>query len=246
MHLQKSTHITHDLNLILTSDRHTIQKAGRNVVVILVSDETHSSPRYSADILATFKQYVPPIYAPRIYPIPLGCINSFQSAKIKPPHERFYDLCFVGHIHPSRLDFQRELQELADRNRYRMFIAYTNPPVGFRLTVGEYSAILHDSKIALCPSGIISSESFRVFEAARAGCTVITTPKPSTWFYDSFPGVTLPSWRNLNSVLANVLSSESMLKVSQERHLWWWSDICSEVPVGRYIEQTLTAILAGQ
>jgi hypothetical protein len=43
----------------------------------------------------------------------------------------------------------------------------------------DYAGVLRASKIVLAPSGWISAESFRVFEAMYADCVLITSPKPN-------------------------------------------------------------------
>ena len=70
-----------------------------------------------------------------------------------------------------------------------------------------YARKLQNAKVVLSPCGFSSTECFRLYEAMRQGCIVITEPLPRTSFYLNAPVLTLASWDDLNEVLC----SESVL-----------------------------------
>lgn len=63
-----------------------------------------------------------------------------------------------------------------------------------------YARKLQNSKIVLSPCGFSSTECFRLYEAMRQGCIVITEPLPHSLFYLNAPVVTLFSWDSLPEI----------------------------------------------
>ncbi len=231
------------MTFVLTPNADAIPEAGENVVVILISDEKHAIPRYHNDVRIVFKQYVPSVLAPNVHPIPLGCMNGFPDLAVKSLNDRQIDFSFVGYLHESRRDFAGALRAACEKEKFSCHIGITPQPAT-GMPVGDYAHILNNTKVALCPSGAASPESFRVFEAARAGCVVLTSPKPRTWFYDRFPGIQIESWQGLDKALALLLSDTRVLEALQNKHLEWWENTCSPGVVARYIEALVLRSLA--
>ncbi len=65
----------------------------------------------------------------------------------------------------------------------------------------KYAHFLQNSKIVLSPKGFYSTECFRLYEAMRQGCIVITEPLPHVWCYKDAPCITIDSWKDLSSIL---------------------------------------------
>ena len=98
-----------------------------------------------------------------------------------------------------------------------------------------------DTRIALCPRGT-SFETFRTFEALRAGCVVVAEALPRRWFYDGAPLVTIGDWRDLGGVLAELLSDREALERRHQASQAWWRDRCSEDALGAYLSDCLNTL----
>lgn len=234
-----------DLVLVITNNGETIPTAGGRCVVIQTSDELHGVPRYNADVLMVFKQYVPRLGRPNVRPIPLGYAGGLPSRPPAPARSRAYDFSFAGYLHRARAQFKEEIERIEAAGRYRSFVSFNDD---WRTGLGteQYADLLYDTKIALCPSGIHSPESFRVFEALKAGCVVVTTVKPKTWFYEGWPAVEVGHWSEARHRIDEMLDDPRLLTELQERHLRWWAEKCAEEKVAEYIAGELSAYLASE
>ena len=105
--------------------------------------------------------------------------------------------------------------------------------------VKTFSRMLHDSKIAICPSGFKSPETCRHFEAMRAGCVVISEPLPEHHFYQGSPMIMLDSWKDLEKTVESLLSNPAHLHEVHEKTLNWWKNVCSERATALYIRDTV-------
>jgi len=97
-----------------------------------------------------------------------------------------------------------------------------------------YSRSLMDARICLVPRGG-SVETFRFFEALRAGCVVVCEPLPRAWFYDGSPAVALGDWRRLPDVLERLLDDPAELRRRHEAGLAWWRERCSVPAVAAFV-----------
>ncbi len=189
------------------------------------SREIHEPPRYFKDerVSLFFHNYSPldkwgfPVEDKRLVPMPLGpFVNDMDEkvSNIKPFHQREYDFCFVGQLpHTGTRDkfkrcLDRMLEETGDKFKY--FIKYTD---GFNtgLSHEEYSQLLNNSKVCLCPQGATSNESFRFFEAIKMGSFPMVELLPKFWYYELSP-VFFTRWESLDKYLSktlNFLNSEN-------------------------------------
>jgi hypothetical protein len=103
-----------------------------------------------------------------------------------------------------------------------------------------YSRELMDTRIVLAPRGG-SVETYRFFEALRAGCVVVTEPQPPTWFYRGSPAVVVRDWRTLPGVLDELLGDPRGLQQRHEASLAWWRDRCSEPALAAFMAERLAA-----
>jgi hypothetical protein len=108
----------------------------------------------------------------------------------------------------------------------------------------EYAAILRDSKIALCPRGAKSPETFRHFEAMRAGAVVVSHPQPALEFYVGSPMVILDDWSKLLETLVGLLGDPEGLAERQRQTLEWWDRHCSERAVATKIASEIRRLAA--
>ncbi len=109
--------------------------------------------------------------------------------------------------------------------------AYTHDP-------SEYVRSLLDTKICLAPRGG-STETFRVFEGALAGCVIITEPLPPAWFYGGLPRVELRSWLELPTVVGELRSHPWLLEFMSRNARGWALDVVSPEAVGEWAARWL-------
>jgi hypothetical protein len=100
---------------------------------------------------------------------------------------------------------------------------------------------LNNSKIAISPKGFTRYECFRHYEAARAGCVVITetNPNPDLWYLKESPFVQLNKWSDLRKCVTSLLEDPEELERLQQRTIKWWENCISEEAVARYMASKL-------
>jgi hypothetical protein len=209
-------------------------------IVLVVSDERHRVPQFAdrPDVFMVFKQYAPLTRShPKVYPVPLGCAYGYQSDATIPIAQRRFAYSFSGNGHANRKAFRRAVERLPRPLKDNGYVLWTRR-FGSGLSRAEYSAIMAQTKIALCPEGETSSESFRYFEALASGCVIITTPKPDVWFYRGAPHLTVTSWSRLATMIAYLLSEERLLQDLSRRAVEWW-ERCSPMAIARYMRHEI-------
>ena len=102
---------------------------------------------------------------------------------------------------------------------------------------------MENTKIALCPSGYTSSETFRYFEAAKAGCVLISEKKPDVWHYENAPHLTIDCWTKLPIFLELLLSRPKLLEELSEKTVNWWNAKCAPQSVASYVTQHIKEAL---
>jgi hypothetical protein len=147
-------------------------------------------------------------------------------------------------LHRGREDFALFLKRLVSSAPAPRSCIYATDGFGHGLPIDEYARILYDTRVALCPAGVSSSESFRTFEALKAGCVVITPRKPETWFYRGWPAIELNDWSEANPLINRLLANLTLLEELQIKHWQWWEKVCSEPNVARYMAAEIAAAVA--
>lgn len=237
---------------------------GADKVLIFISDESGFVPtRWEDDYVAIFKSYLPQeVQSAPIFPFPLGCVRDVPAIPVKPLAEREFDLFFSGNLNANRLGLYRALHPLYRRLpasalrlglslEFRAGIKRAVPPdlsrsiprsylrftSGFKqgLASSEYGQKLADSRIALCPRGWFSTETFRHYEAMRAGTIVISEPLPSTHFYRGSPIVAVRDWTTGVAQARALLADPRALYALHRETVLWWQQVCSETAVARYM-----------
>lgn len=118
------------------------------------------------------------------------------------------------------------------------FIEFESFPVAYAQDPSEYVRSLLDTKICLAPRGA-STETFRVFEGALAGCVVVTEPLPPAWFYGGLPRIEVRSWSQLPAVIADLRSHPSLLEFMSRNAREWALNVVSPEAVGRWAARWL-------
>jgi hypothetical protein len=104
---------------------------------------------------------------------------------------------------------------------------------------------LADAKLCLAPRGD-TLETYRLFEAARAGCVVLAEKLTSNWFYDHAPVFDQTGWRDLAGSVRAILADEAELSARQRASFEWWERFASPEAVARHVADVLRdALLDG-
>ena len=106
----------------------------------------------------------------------------------------------------------------------------------------KYAEMLSNSKVALCPPGYHTPETFRHFEAMRAGTIVVSEPLPELDFYVGSPIVTVRNWGDARKAVSDLLGDIDALQERQEQTLHWWEQHCSERAVARRMASKLAEL----
>ena len=81
-----------------------------------------------------------------------------------------------------------------------------------------------------------------MYEAARAGCVVITEPLPDLWYFNGFPGIELNTWRRLEDTVRGLLSDEDSMAQLGRHTREWWVKCASEEATGRFMAQSIRGL----
>jgi hypothetical protein len=202
-----------------------------------------------------------------IYPIPLGYYNQLDRPLV-PFAERRWTISFAGSGAPSALTggaLRQRIGTAKDRSRARMWaavealarelpdepIAMVGQPEFPALLPGEdgwarglaesYSELLGQTRVCLVPRGH-SPETFRFFEALRAGCVIVCESLPDHWFYRDAPVITVRTWDELSRRLRPLLADRVALEDLHHRTLRLWERRCSERAIGQMIAARVAAL----
>jgi hypothetical protein len=183
--------------------------------------------------------------------LPLGYYQQLAVPFI-PFEQRIHDMYFAGSIEQgsySVFSLKRWLPSPKTLSRNRLiaslkYIKQEYPAVklslkllgGFQTetlasSTDDYSSVMMNTKIICCPRGT-HFETFRVFEAFRFGCIVISEPLPNNWYYKNAPIITITDWSKLPKLITTLLSDRKELQRLHEEALNYWDLVLSEKAVG--------------
>ena len=151
--------------------------------------------------------------------IPLGCYAKIDDEMtLTPMNERLFNMSFIGCLNRNRLELAsiiskipKTLMILSLYNKPNFMLNILNHLVKFLLPKNyfmftdnfgkgfdqkSYSNLLSSSKIVLCPRGWTNTESFRIYEAMKAGCVVITEALPDRSYYKGIPVMQVDNWKD--------------------------------------------------
>ena len=118
------------------------------------------------------------------------------------------------------------------------FVEFESFTAAFTQDPSQYLRSLLDTKICLAPRGA-STETYRVFEGAFAGCVMITEPLPPAWFYGGLPRVELRAWSQLPTVIGELRSHPWLLEFMSRQARDWALNVVSPEPVGEWAARWL-------
>lgn len=175
--------------------------------------------------------------------LPLGTpAFGAMPAEVPPLGARPVDICFRGSIGggrpyaPKTISRRRMAAALAllPPDLVVDFVEFESFIDAFKQDPSQYVCSLLDTKICLAPRGG-STETFRVFEGALAGCVIITDPLPPAWFYAALPRVELRSWSRLPAVIGELRSHPELLDVMSRHARDWALNVVSPEAVGEWV-----------
>ena len=94
-----------------------------------------------------------------------------------------------------------------------------------------------DAKIALCPNGLVP-ETFRLYEAVRSGCAVISHTLPQTRLFQDSPIQQLVSWDD-DELVQTICDLLANIDVESANSLQLWKDRYAPEAVANYIRNNL-------
>jgi hypothetical protein len=194
---------------------------------------------------------------PPLAPIPLGWLRRPELPE-RPPAERPFVVSFLGStgdapgrraslswLSTPRARARRELLRRLARVELPQDIGLTSDFKASKQTgQNEYWQRLAAGRICLAPRGN-SPETYRVFEAARAGCAVVCERLPPHWFYADAPFVERTGWRDLDRLLYRLAADPEALARRQRQTLDWWYERCSPEAVADRIATVLERVTGG-
>ena len=238
----KNIDLEEDLTFVFLKWEDEVPDTNYPAVLFVTSDEHHQClskfPEHP-NVKMVFKNYFPKGERhPKMRPLPLGYLQGFCADGVTKMSDRVVEYSFSGTVNNSGREVLHEsLMELKEDGRRKYIDFYTGWAKGLDMT--QYSELMNNTQVALCPHGYVSSETFRYFEAAKAGCVILSEAKPDVWYYEGAPHVLIHDWTELSETLDNLLSQPELLEQKRQETLDWWNEKCSPVAVANYIMKEL-------
>jgi hypothetical protein len=134
------------------------------------------------------------------------------------------------------------VDNLSSEGDYNMVVNYTNA-FNTGMNKNKYAQMLSDSKIALCPTGAISKETFRFYEALKSGCIILGNALPKLWFYEPLTFFHT-KWHSVREAVGFVMSlgDEEMQRIS-DRNLHLYKTTLSPEPIVNYMVDELNKVM---
>lgn len=144
-----------------------------------------------------------------------------RQGAVHPIGHRPLDLAYAGQVtHPARTDLVNNLNQLRDDRE-----VYVNPTDGFAQGLDRinYLTILTLTRLAPCPPGPNSPDTFRLYETIQAGALPIIQNHP-LWdqMFGNHPIPTLNKWDEL-AELADLYTDPTRWKHARDAVDAWWA-----------------------
>jgi hypothetical protein len=199
------------------------EQSSRRRALVRISDESGSIPRqlnsFYDHVFATYLPYDLPD-RDRMHAFPLGYVNGVPCDHGEAVASRPTKVFFSGNLNSARHDLYRAThpllrmvpsafagrlvglvrkripylirRDLSDASRGEILLFSDRFRGG--LTAVEYARHLAESRVVLCPAGFKQPETFRHYEALRAGAVIVTESLPDTILYRGAPFLTAIDW----------------------------------------------------
>jgi hypothetical protein len=93
-----------------------------------------------------------------------------------------------------------------------------------------YAQTMMRTAICVCPRGT-RLETFRIHEALRFGCVVVSQKLPDFWFLREAPIIQIEDWAELPDIVRDLQADPARMWSLHERSLRWWREVCSPAAV---------------
>lgn len=239
----------------------------KKVLFILCDEHNDIKSTYVKGFDFVFKTYLSS-EASDFIPLPVGYNSEINEQPILDIINRNYNVFFSGNLNTNRLvGLYKALHKLTFLPTEVFLYLYKRPGLqrlfhvafpkyftwkksnnyicfteGFNsgLSKVEYAEKLSQSKIALCPKGFVSAETFRLHEALRQGCLVICEKLPNHSFYKDAPFFQIDNWKNLSKQLDSIFQMN--LNNLQEKSISYYQEHLSEAATAAYIVKHINNI----
>ena len=172
----------------------------------------------------------------------LGCHSDTKNKTIIPIKERLFNITFTGCLNRNRVQIVSELLNMDSKwislgmllnkkltlriinqlLKYKYNNDYYQFNDGFNngLDEEDYNFILRNTRIALVPRGWVNTETFRLYEAMKWGCVVISEELPQREYYKNIPIIQVKNWRDglriANELIVDIPTLDKMSKTNKE------------------------------
>ncbi len=238
-------------------------------VLIWTSDEHGDIPNHIVKHFhAVFKSFILHNNGHKnLFHFPVGYSDRVGVYPHKSLEERGISVYFNGNLNRSRVTLYKELSSWLryapsglDQNivallkrtvpgalRLNFDEVFPGGLIGFYLGFMKgdsrsYAECLADTKIALCPSGFVSAETYRHMESMRAGGVVVSFELPDVHIYRNSPIVQVKNWREGLEKIDYLLKHPEELQELHVRSREWWENVMSERAFARHMAQELNKL----
>ena len=200
-----------------------------------------------------------------LYSYPLVTPDAVPDTNVVPFNERKYNVFYSGNLNKYRLKIMCALNahaKLFDKifssmvdikggsrlfnmiykgKTYNLDDTFPNSIIRFNngFNTGfdkkTYAEITSNSKIILSPKGFYSPECFRLYEALRRGCVVITEPLPKVPFYEGIPAIGIANWADVIRVVNELLNDETKMDDLSAKSIQFYNRHLSLNSIAEYI-----------
>ncbi len=207
----------------------------------------------------------------RIFPLQIGAFNGVWNCERPEAHPREVNIFFAGKLTSVRLRalvhvadpknwrtmFYRLAAHISSNRVLENLAAVVSaPPLakGLRgrmvftsrwaggVSPAQYKAQLLNARIVLCPRGNICAETFRQYEAASAGCVIVTERLPEIYAFRGNPFIEVDSvsgWLPALQALQN--EGDEALTMRSRATRQFWEDRLSPRATADYICRQLSS-----
>lgn len=130
------------------------------------------------------------------------------------PADKTLDWCFSGQVgHTKRQELMEVMREVGGG------FLFGTPGFTQGLPREDYEHLLSYTRMALCPGGPNSPDSFRLYEALESGCIPIVDNAPFfEEMFGDFPFLTVSHWDEAPDLIENYRASPDAAKTVYD---WW-------------------------
>lgn len=242
-------------------------KSAKKKVLIFLSSQSHQvNPALPGDFFAVFKCHLSAdVIRERIFHFPLGYVKETLHQPVKRMEDRSINVFYSGNLNKGRvplykllsksrvpdvlfsllIKMAKRIPKLIKRDFSHVFpSSYIHFTDGFKkgLSPQAYTQMLYNSRIVLCPKGFLMAETYRHFEAMRAGCVIISEKLPQTYLYKHSPIIQVANWKDGLAFVEDLLKDPGLMQQYQQRMLYWWDTVCNEASTARHVAEILLSL----